>query len=329
MGKDYIIHLNNQMNFISKINAGICLKELMYLDYEYPPLFYAIAWLLKYITGAYQAMFLISSMFLTMLLLSVYGVGKTLGNRVVGIIAAYICSFFPFIYKTSIQFNLELSTAALSSLIIYLMLRVGEGNRLIYKILLILAIVAAGLTRQLIILFVIGPLMCYSLNCFHNRENVKKSHNIRDVWAALIISFVILLIAYYHDLNTFDRLIGKVDERGLIDSGEVTLLYHAFYYIKAIPGQLSWAYTICFIMALGFVFKLGEYSTNMFLAWFIPPLVVLTCVYNKFPEFTIGNLPVIALIIALAVDKVKSVKLKSIIAVGVVVVGVCQYFNNF
>lgn len=329
IGKDYIIHLNNQVSFSRAIENGASWNKLIYLDYEYPPMFYVIGWLIKYIFGNYKMVFIIPSLFFVMLIICVYGIGKTLVNKDTGVMAAYLCSFFPFIYKTSVQFNLELATAALSCLIILLILSGRRINRFTYRALLIIAIVIAGLTRQLIFLFIIGPLIYYLL--MNRKKNKLNFHNTAvDIMIAFATSAGILVLFYYHDINTFITLISKADEKGLMPpSASNSFLFHAVYYIRVMPLQLNWVYFLFFIFGVLALTASDGFFVYFFLAWIVPPTLVLTLVYNKFPEFTIANLPIIALTMAWTIQTINNIKIKRLFELSTVVIGMCLYFRTF
>jgi len=302
---------------------------LAYLDYQYPPLFYIIGSLLKNLVGNYRIIFISPSLFFVLLIICVYGIGKTLANKKTGIMAAYICSFFPFIYKTSVQFNLELATAALSCLVILIIFNSGKINRFAYCTMLSAAVIAAGLTRQLIFLFVIGPLI-YHLIIRKKEDELIWRKSIFDIVVSFAVSIIILLLCYYWDINTFAALISKADKKGLMPPSALnSAVFHAFYYLRAIPIQINWFYFLFFIFAVLMLIAEKSYFKYFFLSWFIPPILVLSLVYNKFPEFTIANLPAIALAIAWAIDAVKNIKIKKAFEFTAVVIGMCLYFKTF
>ena len=167
-GKDWHMHLDHAFKLIGNIENGFTWSDLIFVNTSHPSFFYATGMFLRKVClNSNRSIFLTPALFFFVLIFSVYGLGKKLFNKKAGLAAAVICSFSPVIYKSSIQFHVDLAAAAMVSLVNYLIID-SEGFKHRGKAFLIGVILGlAFLTRQFVVLFVIGPFL---ITLFANLE---------------------------------------------------------------------------------------------------------------------------------------------------------------
>ncbi|UCH89295.1 MAG: glycosyltransferase family 39 protein [Thermoplasmata archaeon] len=97
--------------------------------------------------------------FMIILLFSVYGIGKYLFSREVGLFAAILVSLFPIIHGLSRSFLVDFPSAAMIALSIYLLLKTEYFTNRKYSILFGLSMGLGLLTRDAYPVFMLGPLL--------------------------------------------------------------------------------------------------------------------------------------------------------------------------
>lgn len=329
-GKDCLYHLENACRVIQNGGYLSGLKSLIFIDVGYPPFYYWTALILYNLFGSYQFLFLNSAVYYIVLILTVYGIGKNLRDKDTGILAATFCSFLPEIYYSAIDFNLELATGAMVALVIYTLLLSQNFKNLIFSVIAGFALLFGLLTRQLIVPFVIGPIVLTLIPVFLPEQARGKAlfrRRIKNFVFFLLISSVALI--YYHNIKTFHNLWSRIHDPGIMDSVNIFSWPHLTYYVRILPKQIGWIMVVLFLLGLVRPLNLNRQQKQFLLSWFIIPFIVQTFVLAKFPVYTIGYLPVVALIAALTVVNIKRVVLRITFAGILSIVVMCNYFKNF
>ena len=332
-GKDWFMHLPNTYTMIDNLSQEFTFDNLMFVDVSYPPLYYWTAILLsKLFFNNHQYIFLTPFLFLVVLILSIYGIGKQLKNKDVGFLSAIFCSFFYIIYKASIQYNLILAAPAMTALIIYLLLKCEGFKNINYSILLGVSLGLGFLTRQFIILFVAGPILVTIWHSFKKNSNISK-YLYRRKLINLIIFIVIaciIMALFSMRLSTIRNVIMRMTfVEGQIGGQSIFSMPHLTYYIRVLPQQIGFLNTSLFIISFCLLLYSNGYKKQILLSWIAVPFFCLTFVYLKFSEYAVSYLPAIALIIASAIDRIKREDYKKGIAVLFVIIGMCFYLKNF
>jgi len=329
VGKDCFRHLYNVSYML---NSEHIWKNLLFVDMDYPPFYYWTAMvLMKIFSGSYQAVFLNSTLFLMFLILATYGIGKKLKNKQVAFLAACICVLFPSVYKGSIQFNLELSSAAMTSLIIYNILASDAFNDRFYSFLVGVTLGFGLLTRAFIPLFIIGPTI-FILFDFkrkqHESGRLLKKQQLINIAIAFCVSIGIGFI-FYHTPEAFTSIVQRTSYEGKIAETSIFSKTHLLFYARSLPEQIGIWGTIAFLISFYGFLKMPLFIKQLLISWILLPYVVLSFIFLKHTEYTMPYLPAVALIIALTIDKIKPELIKKSVATLVIVIGFCQYFKNF
>ncbi len=332
VGKDWYLHLNNTFRMMSNLAGEFSLRNLTFVDIGYPPFYYWIAMLLvKLSFGINRCAFLTSAVFLVVLLLSTYGVGKKLRNKQTGFLAAVICSFFPIIYSTAIEFNFDLAATAMVGLIVYTLLASDGFRKRHYAFFLGLSLGLGLLIRQFIFLFVIGPILavlCKSLGPQNKGSRFLYRQKATNIIIFILVSFCTAFI-FYHNLGVFKSAIGRMNITGEVASVNIFSWPHLTFYVRALPQQIGLLGTVFFAGGLCRLLNARNQERLILMSWIIIPFFVLTFIFLKFTHYTTANLPAIALIIAIGIDKIKKETLKTGTTMLLIVIMMCQYFKGF
>ena len=181
---DLSLHLQNTLRYQNLIEQRSTLYELASARHEllpdlgrdpmvhYPPLMYLVALPIDYLFGELGEIWplyldldledtavMVNVVFMAILLFAVYGIGKTLWNKNIGLFTAFVLSMFPGVFGTSRIFFPDIALAAMVALSIYLLIRTDHFRNRKYSILFGISLGLGALTKVTYFLFVCGPLI--------------------------------------------------------------------------------------------------------------------------------------------------------------------------
>ena len=124
-----------------------------------PPLFFLSAIPLYRLFGlSADVGIMVNVLYLAVLFGSVYGIGRRLGGRGAGLLAAFVVATLPMIYAMSRTFYLELALAAMVSLSVYLLLASERFEDRTASLLFGLSFGLGLLTKRTYLVFMLAPL---------------------------------------------------------------------------------------------------------------------------------------------------------------------------
>ena len=278
-------------------------------------------------------MFLTSFIFLIVLIFSTYGIGKKIKNKEVGFLAATICSFFHIIHRSSIEFNLALAAPAMTTLIIYLLLNCDGFRKRSYSFLLGMSFGLGFLTRELVLLFAFGPILYTIWRSFKNKNaeaGFLYRQRLINLMIFLFISCLIILL-YSHNPITIKDIIRRMSfVEGEVSGGQSIFSWsHLSFYARVLYWQIGSLGIISFLVSFCVLLYSNEESKLLLLSWIAVPFFALTFVYLKSFEYSMSYLPAIALIISLAINRIKTEGWRKGIALSVIIIAMSEYFKNF
>lgn len=327
MGKDWELHIVNIFRMIYSLEQDCSFYNFMFVDVAYPPFFYWVSIIIRNLSGGLnRAVFFTPMVFFIVLILSVYGIGKKLKNQEVGILAAIICSFFPIIYEATIQLNHELASVSMGTLAIYSMLTVNEFRNVRTSLLLGLVLGFSILTRIFVVFFLIGPFFMLLLkNKWYQLKTKNQLNNI------LIVFSLCIFIAgmFYYSLDVLKSMFSRMNYLGKVENKSVFSIPHLIFYFRMLPRQIGWWGVIWGIVGINHLRKENSFIGGFLVSWILLPLVVMTLVFLKHQEYTMGFLPAIAISIALWIDSINNDFLKKFCGLTIIIIGCCQYFRGF
>jgi 4-amino-4-deoxy-L-arabinose transferase-like glycosyltransferase len=284
----------------------------------YPPLtgFVVSLFYLFLGVGIDNAILAINIIFLSLLIICTYKIGKILSDHKVGLLAAFLVSMYPFTYITSRQYFLDIPLAAMVTLAIYILIKTNNFKCIKYSFIFGVISGLGLLTKEAFFLLIIGPLCC---SFFY----VRSIRQVKNIIYALIIC-VILASAWYLPLFTYSKgyiqgfCAGK-------DGPPLFSMDSLLYYFKIfVINQGSLLYGFLFIASFVLI-KDWDKRKKIVLQWIIFALIIFTFLKVKQERYTIPILPAIALISACGVMSINKVFLKRLLVCILVIYSLAQF----
>ena len=239
--------------------------------------------------------------FLPLLLLPLYGIGRRLGGEGAGLAACLIAATTPHLAGLSRQFFVEFPLAAVVTGSLYLLLRLRDEERIWLYAGLSVG-VAVGMMLKVTYLLFVGPAWLVVA------VGVMRRGRRRHLLALAAAAAAGLAMAAVWYLPNWDRVLWDIKESGYgVEAahygygGPALLLWRLAY------GGLSLYYTaLLALLALrrrGWLASLwrGEEREGMLLlvAWVATPLLVFLASVGRDPRYFVPSLPAISLVIGL------------------------------
>jgi len=323
IGKDWHAHLCNAIRIIKDFDLDNFFKDpisvynnVIMWDKDYPPLYYIIAALLKHFFGI-TFMFMTSSLFLLVLNFFTYKTGELLGGWENGLLSASILIFYPMVYLSSRDFNLELAQAAMVCASLYALLRSEGFQHRKYSFLFGLFFAAGLLVKQQTFLFVIGPLLVSLIGLAFNLKE-RKNALINVIAVFFIVAFSGYVFFYHiYDSNPeqIKHFFLRTTNTGAlrVDSVHWFNLNHILFYFKSLKSyQIGIVNLVLFLGACFVYFTKKEYGKNRFFiaSWVIFPLLLLNLIPIKYHEYTLSYLSALAIVTSIGILHFRSLALR-------------------
>ncbi len=264
-----------------------------------------------------------NTLFLFILLVSVYGIGSTLYDRNTGILSAFLVSFFPMVFGHSRNFLIDFPLAAMTALSFYLLFKTNKFQSRSYSILLGITLGLSQLTKEAFVGYIFFPFIYYFCNSCRTIQKRKVSLNaiLTLLFAAIIIGGVYLKASNFFAFRTY---IGKV----FLSNPE--WIEPPLYYFKNILSFTGTFLAIAIVPLLIDYFRGLKSQNKTVLLWFFAPLVIFSFSPNKDHRFILPILPALALMVIPVLLKSRTfLKIKLVYAGFLIFVSVFQYFIYF
>lgn len=322
LGYAWHVHLRNAITIIRGFNLNAFLanpnwvyRYVIMRDTDYPPLYYIISALIFRFFGT-SFMFMTSTLFLILLIYCTYKIGKIVKGRTAGLLGAVILSFYPIVYLSSRDFNLEIAQAAMVCLSLYLLMRSEKFSSRKYSLIFGIAFAAGLLIKQQVFLFVAGPLFVVLFAAFKNFKPAR-AQLINMFFAFSLLALVSFCFFYrnYLNINQLRYFFIRSSITSGIKKAPLNWLNasHILFYFNSLKDyQIGVVNLILVFISIPNFYLRKEYKKYriFFTAWFITPLIVLTFVPAKYSEYTISYLPVLAIVAALGILSFRSLAIK-------------------
>jgi len=336
-GKDSVAHITTFLNFSQIIKNGSMhpfyipgrswLFNLVFIVLDYPPFFYFVAFLINLLMGQIflQAALFTASLFFVLLIISIYKIGAIFG-RSTGILAAFICSFYPAIFLTSRHFSLELALCAMVSLGIWLLLKTKFFKSLFYSVMLGIILGLGQLTKQTFFLYISGPLII-SIGFFYIQNwKFKKFIEIRNMVFCCIV-FLCISGIFYWSKDIYISAFNRAQFMGAVKDMDIFSPQHLTYYFRSLRDTMGNFFIAIFLFSLFFFDFKNRYYFCLMLLWILIPVVVFSCVVLKYGEYSIPYLPAFALVSAAGIQNIKNKYFKVLLISLIFFIGVINYFS--
>jgi hypothetical protein len=228
---------------------------------------------------------LANALFLLILILSVYGIGSLVYSRKVGFLAVLVVSAFPFIFAHSRVAMLDFSLASLVTLGFFLLLKTDNFHSFFYSISAGIAFGLAQLTKETAIIFILPPLVYYSIRSSAVLAGKKK--------AALNFFFTLAFFAltggalYLKNPHVLRRYLYAASRM----RSEETPYYFQNFIDFTGTALLLLLLPLCLLYLLNI-----KKREKLFFFWLVIPFVLFQFSPNKHLRFILPLLPAFALV---------------------------------
>ncbi len=302
------------------------IKDFFSISHYYPPLFHLTAVPVILLFGfAEDNLIMTNFLYMFLFLVSIYGIGKLLFNRRVGVLAAVLCLFYPIMYALSREFLLDFALVAIVTCVQYLILVSEGGLKKPWNILLGIAAGAALLIKLVALVFFL-PLWAYVLI-----RRLKQTKTFSPLTTCLLITLTLVLPWYFFAFK--DMLTLNSYWQNL-----ATTIYH--HPNKFLPSFLWYAYALknplmspnlfnFFFIGLSLFLMIGRKWKDLliFACWVVPAFFIFIVTPNKNSRYIMSILPALSLLTVAGIDTVRIKAIRNILYFVVIAIGYIQ-FNN-
>ncbi|MBU9889698.1 MAG: glycosyltransferase family 39 protein [Candidatus Omnitrophica bacterium] len=273
---------------------------ILTVDFVYPPLFPFLAALISRLLGVSGIAFFVMNniFFLGIAFLSLYGIGIKLGDRRLGVLAAFILALCPMFFQLSRMFMLEIPLIAMVTLSLWLVLRSDGFRHTSWSVLAALAVGCGMLTKQSFIIFWVGPALYSFLNARALADSQGKRRQFLNIGLLATLGMAVLFYWYAENWNSKFHIMTALVKYQRDPASSFSFFASLIFYLKVlVRDQMSWFLGgVCVLTMLTRSKKLLAPPLLFALIWFMVPYVVLSLFPNKLHYYTMPSLPAAALI---------------------------------
>jgi len=314
-------------------------KKLLFVSGLRPPLFMYLPSIFYLFNLSIDAAISTNIIFLFILYVSVYGIGKTICNKNIGLLSVLIISLFPMVYGMSRQFLLDFPLTAMFSLSIYLLLLTNKFNNKKYSVLLGLIIGLSMLVKWSFPIFFLYPfaIIIIKENFFKKiliAENYKNDSQLKNILLTIFCGFITCSYWYLPNLNSvinvFKLSAPGTDVTPLFGLSGVFNLKSIFFYILGTINYIgSFSFMSIFLVGLLF-YKFFDFNDKLILGTITFVLVSFTLLFeNKEFRYVLPLSPLFAVFISKTLMvHIMNYRLKVFLLFLVITLGVSQFFLN-
>jgi len=299
---------------------------------NWPPFIYLTAyWVNPDDFSFFRTRLYVNFIFFALLVLSVYFLGKKCFNRRVGLIAAFLVSFYPATYAFSRQFGLDFPLASLTAVCMCFWAYSENFSRRQYSLLFGLSLGIATLVKLQIMFFVCVPLT-YSFFKIFGKENQGKLRSLCNLFFSLVVACFffslywgaklkdVLINFYQHAFSLYPFYKSEIVPTLGASMGLPTLMLSfknvIFYPQWALLLLSFWLFGLFVVALLVFLIRKNKWRT-FFLLNLLVPYLILTFISVKWPRYALPLLVPVSIISACFIDGLKPKYFKMLILGGV------------
>ena len=310
---------------------------------------------------SYEIACSVNIIFLAILMFSLYGIGKTLFNKEVGLLSAVFISFIPLFITLERDFFQDFPLLSIVSLSVFLLLKTNNFNNTLYCGLFAMSSGFATLIKWSAPIFIFIPFcwvfykaikepkkcaycgklikttkniikgFYYYCSERHKKKFIDEKRFILTKGHNFIISFLVFITTigwwYFPNRDVFERIVSGQKYWGVIEGKpEIFSFASIFYYIEAIIKYQAYL-VIGLLLLVGLFFLLirCEREKKLLIGLSILfPYLFFTLIMSKNSRYTIPIFIFLVLCLAFMVASVNSKKLKSVLILGIIFFGVVQ-----
>ncbi len=293
-----------------------------------PPLFLLTSFPFYLILGrSPDAAVMTNALYLIILILSVYGIGKTMHGRSAGLLGAFAVSFFPILFGMSRNYWVDFALTAMVALSLYFLVQSDGFRNRRWSLLFGLSAGLGMLTKWTYFVFVAGPSV-YLLWCSLRKPAPDAPPAARPVRNALGAALLGIVVASFWYIPNGGSLIGSLSSLAVgvtganptrfqqlgetIGPSGIFNLASFFYYSGQFVNYQANFATAVLLLAVSYPFLKNTRKDSIWILalWILVPVILFTLIKNKTPRNTIPVLPAVGLVLSMGVLSIRSMVLQ-------------------
>lgn len=306
--QDEARHLTASLRYLDDLQEPV--KERLALfafkrNESHPPLVYIIT-VPFYIAGGTDksvASF-VNILFMIIMVLSVYGIGKRLYNREdLGLLAAFLLVCYPIIVRLNRLYLPEIPETALVSLSIYLAVRAEGLRRGSWSLLLGLICGLGMLVKWHFVIFAVAPVIYILFSSSRKLfPHALPKNRLLNVALCIFGAVVVSAPWYIYNLNSG---ISPFKEAMVISPPIFSTASILFHPLALVDSMILVPMTVIFLIGLGLTLFFRKASPALLL-WLGVPLIILTLLNQKLQLYYTPALPSVALLTVVGLLLIKN-----------------------
>jgi 4-amino-4-deoxy-L-arabinose transferase-like glycosyltransferase len=329
-------HLTMTLSWLDLLKAPslLGLKAVLAAS-SYPPLSYLIVtpFYLLFGRSADVAVLVSGSIWLGLLLFAAYGVGKEVYNRKSGLLAALIVSLYPVIVTLERDFWVDLQLTAVVTIALWALIRVKGFDNRVRAVVLGLTLGFGTWIKWPFAFFLFAPFLAVVLLVWKRGGWSKKraaNFGICLAIAGMMAAgqFLANLLFLSSDLYTVNNLIRMITE--FAEAADHPAWYTreglVYNFMALVNHQATLFFTVVFLFSLPAFFRRDVRNQLVLGLGILVPYILATLLPIKEQRITAPYLPIIAVVSAVGLSKIRRKTLQTITIILVVGFGLFQWW---
>ncbi len=296
------------------VASGQFIEEILRIQ-PYPPLFYvtsmpfaALVW------PTVDAMLAVNTLYLGVLMVATYGIGRLLVGGWAALLAAFLVSMYPIVFGLSRVYLTDVALTAMTTVTVYCLIWSESFRRFWPSLLLGVAIGLAALTKWTFVAFFLGPL-AVALYVAMRRATRARLLNIALAGCLALVVALPWYLYNYEQLRRFLRNNGFLAAQLEQDPAIWTLTSLSHYLLEATREQMLLPFCLLFVVGTWLALRRCRWNAYllMLLAWIVVGYVVSSLFINKDTRYTMPYLPAIALLTAIGLVQIRHVTSRRVV----------------
>ena len=266
-----------------------------------------------YLVGgeSYDSACLSNSLFLILLLIAVYQTGKLLSGPATGFWAAFILSFYPFVTRFSRLYWSEICLMAFFAWGIYLLLKTDSFRSRRYSLFLGVVIGLGMAAKQQFFFVMVFPILWEGIRSWFTAAKSSRPSPRVNLLLCLLLGAAITLPYYLLFSRTFSTKLIYAFSGGAWEPVESVFSFASlFWYLGRLQIQASLFFFLLFIPALIWLIFRGQRRERLIVLTFLADYLIFSFFPSKDARYISTLLPLMALITALVISRIKPKALK-------------------
>lgn len=300
----------------------------------YPPFVYFVTSIFYFIFGVKEDIPNFSNLvFVIILLLSTFGIGKKLYNDKIGLLSTFFISIYTLTVHFSRIYDLDYQLAAMVTLTIFLLLKTEYFSRRKYSVLLGIVIVFGLLTKWTFLFFVAGPVLVILWRALVSKKiyqyRVEKIKPLINFTITLLITLVFSIPWYFKHYKLIFNIADQARNNIFsVPYENLFSLNNIFYYFSRLYQSIYLIFFILFILGLIHIIISKKFRNLSLLLWFFIPYAIMTFLFSKESRYFLPAYPMVAVSSAVFLVSLKYKNLKSILIIFFILFGLYYFVET-